>query len=79
MQGEDVHIQRSLELARELTVLADEGEAAMEDDSCAVLYGVIRDCAYKIRGMAEKERKEHELQRVAGDASGMRRGHSAVV
>jgi len=41
--------------ARRLTILADEGEGA-EDDGCAVLCGVMRDCAYKIRKRAELER-----------------------
>ena len=53
------HILRALELARQLTILADEGEVAAHDDSCMVLYGVARDCAYKIRRLAERERQAH--------------------
>ena len=53
------HILEALELARRLTILADEGEEAAEDDSCLVLYGMIRDCAYRIRQQAESERKAH--------------------
>lgn len=53
------HILGALELARRLTMLADEAEAAAEDDSCVVLYGMIRDCAYKIRRRAEQEREAH--------------------
>lgn len=53
------HIKKALELARQLTILADEGEAASGDDGCAVLYGVVRDCAYRIRGRAEQERNQH--------------------
>jgi hypothetical protein len=49
----------SLELARKLIILADEGEADALDDSCVVLYGIVRDCAYKIRSAAEKERQSH--------------------
>lgn len=30
-----------------------------EDDSCGVLYGIVRDCAYKMLDAAEKERKRH--------------------
>ena len=55
----DTFIHRTLELARELTLLADQGEAQCQDDGCAVLYGVVRDCAYKIRGRAEQERDLH--------------------
>ena len=53
------HILEALELARRLTILADEGEAAAEDDSCMVLYGQVRDSAYKIRRLAEREREAH--------------------
>lgn len=55
-------IQSSLEIARELAMLADQGEARCDDDGCAVLLGVIRDCAYRIRGRAEQEREVHKLR-----------------
>ena len=55
-------IEKSLELARQLTILADQGEARCTDDGSAVLLGVIRDCAYKIRGRAEQEREVHRLR-----------------
>jgi len=53
------HIRKALDIARKLTVLADEGEAKSEDDGCVLLYSVIRDCAYKIRAQAEREREAH--------------------
>lgn len=56
------HIVEALELACRLNLLADAGEEQAEDDSCAVLYGVIRDCAYRIRTRAEDERRNHLLQ-----------------
>ncbi len=54
------HIIEALELARMLTILADEGEIDAEDDSCSVLYCIIRDAAYKIRLQAENEREAHQ-------------------
>jgi hypothetical protein len=65
-------IRRALELANGLTVLADEGEAECLDDGCAVLYGVIRDCAYKIRGRAEEEREVHKLRGLWDEARASR-------
>ena len=59
VRGCNQHILEALELARRLTILADEGEAAAEDDSCMVLYGQIRDCAYALRRLAEREREAH--------------------
>jgi hypothetical protein len=53
------HILEALELARQLTILADEGELNAEDDSCVLLYSIVRDCAYKIRRQAEQERQTH--------------------
>jgi hypothetical protein len=55
-------IEKSLAISRQLTILADQGEAQGHDDGCAVLVGVIRDCAYKIRGRAEQEREVHRLR-----------------
>jgi len=56
------NIRRALKAATDLVILADEGEAAMEDDGCGVLYGVVRDCAYKIRSEAEREREAHKAR-----------------
>ncbi len=55
-------IKEALEKSRQLIVLADEGEAHCVDDGCAVLFGVIRDCAYKIRAEAEREKQAHISQ-----------------
>lgn len=54
------NIFKALELARQLLILADQGDAARMDVGCGVLYGVIRDCAYKIRRQAEQELEEHK-------------------
>ena len=54
------HIREVLEMARQLIILADQGDLDSEDDGCRVLYGVIRDFAYKIRARAEQERETHK-------------------
>jgi hypothetical protein len=56
------HLAEALEIVRGMIILADEGERDAEDDSCIVLYGVIRDCAYRIRHLAERERDTHVAQ-----------------
>ena len=53
------NIKESLRLARELIILADEGERYSRDDGCVLLFGVVRDCAYKIRKQAEAEMDSH--------------------
>jgi hypothetical protein len=52
-------ITKSLDLAREMLLLSDEGDAFREDSGCGVLYGVIRDSAYRIRQLAEAEKNAH--------------------
>jgi len=54
------HIREALELSRKMIVLADKGDLDSEDDGCRVLYGIVRDCAYKIRARAEREREAHK-------------------
>lgn len=55
------HIKEALELARRLIIMADDGERDSKDDGCRLLYGVIRDSAYKIRYEAERERNAHKI------------------
>jgi hypothetical protein len=52
-------IKKSLDLAKEMLTLSDEGDALREDAGCGILYGVIRDAAYKIRQLAEAEMEAH--------------------
>lgn len=66
MRNCDRHIEEAIELARQLTILADEGEADAEDDSCMLLYCIVRDCAYKIRKQALQERENHARAGSAG-------------
>lgn len=52
-------IIKSFDLVKEMLLLSDEGDAMREDSGCGVLYGVIRDAAYKIRQLAEAEKDAH--------------------
>lgn len=61
----DKHLQKSLELVKELIILADEGESDSQDNGCRNLYGIIRDCAYKIKAQAESETKKHVIKNIA--------------
>jgi hypothetical protein len=53
------HILKTLELTKHMIELADKGDAAREDTGCGILYGILRDSAYKLRQLAEKEREAH--------------------
>ena len=50
-------------MVRSLIILADEGERDSNDDGCRLLYGVIRDSAYKIKYEAEREREAHQANK----------------
>jgi hypothetical protein len=52
-------IEKTLELAEIMLKVAEEGDAARKDVGCGVLYGVLRDSAYRIRKLAEAEREAH--------------------
>ncbi|RJR40662.1 MAG: hypothetical protein C4567_10825 [Deltaproteobacteria bacterium] len=52
-------LKKTLELAAAMLEVADQGDAAREDVGCGVLYGVLRDSAYKLRRLAEVELEAH--------------------
>ena len=67
------NIRKTLWAARMLTVLADKGEAECQDDGCVLLFGVVRDCAYRIRAQAEREREAHKAAGVWDESDGSNR------
>jgi len=65
---DEASIGEVLRIARDLMVLADQGETDATDDSCRILFAVVRDCAYKIHGEAEKERRIHRERGAVGES-----------
>jgi hypothetical protein len=55
----DECLKKTLELADLMLQVADAGDAARQDVGCGVLYGVLRDSAYRIKKLAEAEREAH--------------------
>jgi hypothetical protein len=55
----DESIQRTFDLVDNMLELADKGDAARQDIGCGVLYGVMKDSAFKIRKLAEAEKQAH--------------------
>ena len=55
----NLNIQKVIRLSRDMMVLADEGDNCRQDRSCGVLYGTLRDSAYKLRDLAEQEKQLH--------------------
>ena len=55
----NLHIINTLKLVEEMFYLADRGDADLEDNGCGILYGVLRDSAFKLKKLAEKEKLNH--------------------
>jgi hypothetical protein len=55
----DRNIQRTIDLTQEMIRLADRGDVDREDTGCGILYGMLRDAAYKLLRMAEEEQQRH--------------------
>jgi hypothetical protein len=73
MKHNNMHLQRSIDMAHDLISLADQGEAESCDDSCIALYGVVRDCGYRIKVQAERERALHQSRGVWVEEGGRAR------
>jgi hypothetical protein len=54
------NIIKVLRLSRNMMLLADRGDECRQDRSCGVLYGTLRDSAYKLRSLAEQEIDAHK-------------------
>jgi len=54
------HLQDTLRLVDEMLDLADRGDSDREDVGCGILFGTMRDTAYKLKQLVEKERSAHE-------------------
>lgn len=54
------YIRKALRASQDLMMVADQGEHDTEDAGCSVLFGVIRDCAHKIRSQAEREMRARQ-------------------
>ena len=58
----DQNILSTLRMASQMIELAIKGDAEREDTGCGVLYGILRDSAYKILKLAEEEKQRHKAK-----------------
>jgi hypothetical protein len=56
----DESILKTFQLVDTMLCVADEGDAVRKDTGCGVLYGVMRDSAFKIKKLAEAEKEAHK-------------------
>lgn len=58
------NLDRAIGLTREMQALADEGDRDRLDDSCGMLYGVLRDMAYQLRRATQAECERHRQSHI---------------
>jgi hypothetical protein len=56
----DTNINLTLKLVDEMIALADQGDVEREDVGCGIMYGILRDAAYRLKKIAEQEKKAHQ-------------------
>ena len=52
-------IEATIKLTETMLSLSDRGDQVREDSGCGILYGILRDSAFKIRKAAEAEKESH--------------------
>ncbi len=55
----DENLKKLIALCGEMLQLADRGDAERTDAGCGIVYGTLRDSAYKMRRMAKTELQKH--------------------
>ena len=59
MTNPNEHLLELIRLTQEMMALADEGDRDRIDDSCGIIYGILRDSAYRLRKIAREECEKH--------------------
>jgi hypothetical protein len=59
MQNRDRNVRSLIEAASVLIEIADKGHAECQDANCVGLFGLAKDCGYRIRAEAEREFSAH--------------------
>ncbi len=72
----DELLEETLQLAEKMLDLADLGDEARQDVGCGVLYGLVRDSAFKIRKLAGQEKEDHVRRAVWREQNESRKAKS---
>ena len=54
------NLLKVIEMTKEMLALADEGDRDRDDANCGILYGILRDMAYKLRNLSTQECQRHK-------------------
>ncbi|MEI6563842.1 MAG: hypothetical protein WCO42_05995 [bacterium] len=73
MQDYNENVRSLIKVAKELISVADKGHAECMDENCVSLYGLAKDCGYRIRTAAERESVEHDAKYGKASLAGARK------
>lgn len=54
------NLKRLIQMTRDMLALSDEGDRDRNDDTCGIIYGILRDTGYRLRKLAEEECEKHK-------------------
>ena len=57
--SDEKNLHKVIQLCYEMLELADHGDRFRQDTRSGVVYGALRDAAYKVRKLAEQELAQH--------------------
>ena len=61
------YISEAMKMAQRIMRMANCGELLTNNDECGVLFGVLRDCAYKIRKQAMRDTQIQKQKTIADE------------
>ena len=56
------NLKRLIQMTRDMLALSDEGDRDRTDDTCGIIYGILRDTGYRRRKLAEEECEKHKAK-----------------
>ena len=59
MKSCNKNIDSTIKLTKKMIDLSDKGDIERKDTDCGIMYGMLRDCGYKLKKMAEAEKEDH--------------------
>jgi hypothetical protein len=66
MDAPTQRIEQLIYLSSELISFADSANDEAPDEGCMCLFGLVKDCAYRIRGEAQREHLVHQARNLTG-------------
>lgn len=66
MDDYNANVKLLIAACTHLIAISDKGQAECTDENCMSLYGLAKDCGYRIRTSAEREFRAHDEKHING-------------